>query len=71
MSYIEVIERIERAPKIMVWDGATDPSCIPKALEAAERLKKGWSRQKHHTPPNEPHIRIVKVVTEMYIGEGE
>ena len=44
---------------------------IPKALDAAERIKKGWKRQKHHTPPNEPHIRIVKVVTEMYIGEGE
>jgi len=44
---------------------------LPKAREAAERLKKGWSRQKHHTPRNMPHIRIVKVIEDIYIGGSE
>lgn len=41
---------------------------IPKAMEAVERLKKGWKRQKHTTPKNYPAIRIVKVIEDIYIG---
>jgi len=46
-------------------------SNLPNAREAAERLKRRWSKLQHHTPTGQPSIRIVKVIEDIYIRGSE
>ena len=41
---------------------------LPKAREAAERLKKRWSQRTHTTPNGKPPMTIVKVIEDIYFG---
>jgi hypothetical protein len=41
---------------------------LPRARDAASKLKERWSRLEHVTPPGMPSVMLVKVIEESYVG---